>query len=64
MEGRRAIIGLLGLVAVELAVLDYVALQAVRNGLEVEVSQEELIEAGAQAETDMLNEEYGTDNND
>jgi hypothetical protein len=56
MEGRRTIIGLLGLVAVELAVLDYVALQAVQNGLEVEVSQEELIEAGAQAETDMLNE--------
>lgn len=56
MDGRSVIVGLLGLISVELAVLDYVALQAVENGLDVEISQEELIEAGAVAEEDMFNE--------
>lgn len=53
---RRAIAWLLGIVVAELAVMDYVALQAVENGLDVEISQEELIEAGEQAELDMKNE--------
>ena len=56
MDKRSVIVGLLGLISIELAVLDYVAMQAVQNGLEVEVSQEELIEAGAVAEEDMFNE--------
>ena len=51
MDKRSVIVGLLGLISIELAVMDYVAMQAVRNGLDVE-----LIEAGAQAEEDILNE--------
>lgn len=50
--------GLLGVVIVaELAVLDYCAIQLMKNGLEVEVSQTELIEAGEQAMLDMNNNE-------
>ena len=46
--------GLLGAVLVaELAVLDYCAIQLMRNGIEIEVSQEELVVAGAQALIDM-----------
>lgn len=56
MDKRSVIVGLLGLISIEMAVLDYVALQAVRNGLDVEISEQELIEAGAQAEEDMFNE--------
>ena len=49
--------GLLGAVLVaELAVLDYCAVQLMRNGIEVEVSQEELVEAGEQAMMDMEGE--------
>lgn len=49
--------GLLGAVIVaELAVLDYCAIQMMKNGLEVEVSQTELIEAGEQAMIDMEGE--------
>lgn len=49
--------GLLGAVIVaELAVLDYCAIQLMKNGLEVEVSQTELIEAGEQAINDMEGE--------
>lgn len=40
----------------ELAVLDYCAIQLMRNGIEVEVSQEELVEAGEQAMMDMEGE--------
>ena len=40
----------------ELAVLDYCAVQLMRNGIEVEVSQEELVEAGEQAMMDMEGE--------
>lgn len=47
--------GLLGAVLVaELAVLDYCAIQLM-NGIEVEVSQAELVEAGKQAINDMDN---------
>lgn len=50
--------GLLGAVIVaELAALDYCAIQLMKNGLEVEVSQTELIEAGKQAMLDMNNNE-------
>lgn len=49
--------GLLGAVIVaELAVLDYCAIQMMRNGFEVEVSEAELIEAGEQAMIDMEGE--------
>lgn len=49
--------GLLGAVIVaELAVLDYCAIQ-MKNGLEVEVTQAELVEAGEQAMLDMNNNE-------
>lgn len=49
--------GLLGAVIVaELAVLDYCAIQLMKNGLEVEVSQAELVEAGEQAMIDMEGE--------
>lgn len=40
----------------ELAVLDYCAIQMMRNGIEVEVSQSELVEAGEQAVKDMEGE--------
>ena len=59
MNEKRAKIarGLLGAVLVaELAVLDYCAVQLMRNGIEVEVSQEELVEAGEQAMMDMEGE--------
>lgn len=50
--------GLLGAVIVaELAVLDYCAIQLMRNGIEVEVTQAELVEAGEQAMLDMNNNE-------
>lgn len=50
--------GLLGAVIVaELAVLDYCAIQLMKNGLEVEVTQAELVEAGEQAMLDMNNNE-------
>ena len=49
--------GLLGAVIVaELAVLDYCAIQLMKNGLEVEVTQAELVEAGEQATIDMEGE--------
>ena len=49
--------GLLGAVLVaELAVLDYCAIQLMKNGLEVEVTQAELVEAGEQAMLDMEGE--------
>lgn len=49
--------GLLGAVIVaELAVLDYCAIQLMKNGLEVEVTQAELVEAGEQAMIDMEGE--------
>ena len=40
----------------ELAVLDYCAIQMMRNGIAVEVSQSELVEAGEQAISDMEGE--------
>lgn len=56
MGASKTVIGLLGLIAIELAVLDYVALQASMNGLEVEVTQQELMEAEEQAMEDIENE--------
>lgn len=56
MGASKAVIGLLGLIAIELAVLDYVALQASMNGLEVEVTQQELMKAEEQAMVDIENE--------
>lgn len=48
--------GLLGAILVaELAVLDYCAIQLMRNGIEVKISQAELIEAGEQAINDINN---------
>lgn len=53
--------GLLGVVIVAelavLAVLDNCAIQLMKNGLEVEVSQAELVEAGEQAMLDTNNNE-------
>ena len=58
MDKKQIKRGLLGAVLVaELAVLDYCAIQLMRNGIEVEVSQTELIEAGEQAMLDMNNNE-------
>lgn len=56
MGASKTVIGLLGLIAIELAVLDYVALQASMNGLEVEVTQQELTDAEEQAMVDIENE--------
>lgn len=54
MDKKQVKRGLLGAVLVaELAVLDYCAIQLMKNGLEVEVSQAELVEAGEQAINDM-----------
>lgn len=55
-KGQKVIAGLLGVVAVELAVLDYAAWTAMSNGVVVEVSAEELANAGAQALMDMEGE--------
>lgn len=55
-KGQKVLAGLLGVVAVELAVLDYAARMMMRNGVEVEVSPEELQEAGEVALEDMIEE--------
>jgi hypothetical protein len=55
-KGQKVVAGLLGVVAVELAVLDYAAWTAMRNGVVVEVSSEELANAGEQALIDMEGE--------
>lgn len=57
MDKKQVKRGLLGAVIVaELAVLDYCAIQMMLNGIEVEVSQAELVEAGEQAMIDMEGE--------
>lgn len=57
MNKKQVKRGLLGAVIVaELAVLDYCAIQLMRNGISVEVSQAELVEAGEQAMIDMEGE--------
>ena len=54
MDKKQVKRGLLGAIIVaELAVLDYCAIQMMRNGIAVEVSQSELVEAGEQAISDM-----------
>lgn len=55
-KGEKIITALLGVVAVELAVLDYAAWTAVNEGVTIEVSSEELATAGAQALIDMEGE--------
>ena len=58
MDKKQVKRGLLGAIIVaELAVLDYCAIQMMRNGVEVEVSQSELVEAGEQALIDMEGEQ-------
>lgn len=58
MDKKQVKRGLLGAIIVaELAVLDYCAIQMMRNGIEVEVSQSELVEAGEQAMIDMEGEQ-------
>ena len=57
MDKKQVKRGLLGAIIVaELAVLDYCAIQMMRNGIAVEVSQSELVEAGEQAISDMEGE--------
>lgn len=57
MDKKQVKRGLLGAIIVaELAVLDYCAIQMLQNGIAVEVSQSELVEAGEQAISDMEGE--------
>ena len=53
-KGQKVVAGLLGLVAAELAVLDYAAVVFLQNGVVVEVSKDELVEAGEAAVEDGL----------
>lgn len=55
-KGQKVVAALLGVVAVELAVLDYCAIELLRNGVVIEVSQDELVEAGEVALEDMSEE--------
>ena len=55
-KGQKVVAGLLRLVAVELAVLDYAAVELLRKGVVIEVSQDELVEAGEKAMEDMSDE--------
>lgn len=52
-KGQKVLAGLLGVVAAELAVLDYAAFLAVKNGVTIEVTSEELQAAAEAAATDM-----------
>jgi len=52
-RGKKIAVGLLGLIAAELAVLDYAAVELLRKGVVIEVSREELEEAGEKAVEDM-----------
>ena len=57
MDKKQVKRGLLGAVIVaELAVLDYAAWMMLHSGIEMTVTQEELVEAGAAAEADMEGE--------
>lgn len=55
-KGKKIMAGLLGVVAVELAVLDYAAYRLMKDGVTIEVSEEEIAAAGAVAMEDMYNE--------
>lgn len=56
-KGQKVVIGLLGAIVAELAVADIAIMKMMRNGVEVEISTEELIkdmeEAEEVAEEDM-----------
>lgn len=55
-RGKKIAVGLLGLIAAELAVLDYAAVALLNKGVFIEVSQEEFVEAGEKAMEDMSDE--------
>ena len=52
-KGQKIIAGLLGVVAAELAVLDYAAWMTLKNGVTIEVTSEELQAAAEAAQADM-----------
>ena len=52
-KGQKIIAGLLGVVAAELAVLDYAAWMTLKNGVTIEVTPEELSAAAESAQADM-----------
>ena len=52
-KGQRVLAGLLGVVAAELAVLDYSAWMMLKNGVTIEVTSEELQAAAESAQADM-----------
>lgn len=52
-KGQKIIAGLLGVVAAELAVLDYAAWMMLKNGVTIEVTSEELSAAAESAQADM-----------
>lgn len=56
MDRKKIAVGLLGLIAAELAALDYAAVELLRKGVVIEVSQDELVEAGEKAVEDMSDE--------
>lgn len=56
-RGQKVLAGLLGVVAVELAVLDYAAMELMRNGVTIELdSEEKMEEAMNVALEDMIEE--------
>lgn len=55
-KGQKVIAGLLGAVVAELAVLDYAAWRMLHDGVTIEVSSEELQQAGEAALEDMEEE--------
>lgn len=55
-KAQKVLAGLLGVVVAELAVVDYAAMEFLRNGLQMEVDLTELEEAEKAAEEDMESE--------
>ena len=55
-RGTKVLAGLLSVVAVELAVLDYAAYRMMHDGVTIEVSTDELEAAAMAAMEDMKNE--------
>ena len=49
-KGQKVVIGLLGAIVAELAVADIAIMKMIRNGVEVEISTEELIKDMESAE--------------
>ncbi len=56
-KAQKTLAGLLGVVIAELAVVDYVAMEFLRNGFQMEVDLTELEKAERAAEEDMKAEE-------